>query len=96
MHAGIVNGGGFLLIRLSPIFENTTTPLFIALVFGLITTCFGIFCMWGQTSVKKKLAWSTVGQMGFMIFQCGLGAFSLALIHIIGHGFYKAHAFLTS
>jgi NAD(P)H-quinone oxidoreductase subunit 5 len=34
--------------------------------------------------------------MGFMMLQCGLGAFSAALLHLIGHSLYKAHAFLTS
>jgi NAD(P)H-quinone oxidoreductase subunit 5 len=43
-----------------------------------------------------SLAYSTIGQMGFMMLQCGLGAFSAALLHLIGHSLYKAHAFLTS
>jgi NAD(P)H-quinone oxidoreductase subunit 5 len=46
--------------------------------------------------VKTSLAWSTAGQMGFMIMQCGLGLFPLALLHIVAHSLYKAHAFLAS
>ena len=49
-----------------------------------------------QTSVKRSLAWSTIAQMGFMMLQCGLGAFSAAMLHIIAHSLYKAHAFLSS
>src|SRR5690606_34624863 len=40
--------------------------------------------------------YSTIAQMGFMMLQCGLGAFSAALLHIVAHSLYKAHAFLSS
>ncbi|MFQ3594819.1 MAG: proton-conducting transporter membrane subunit, partial [Sphingomonadaceae bacterium] len=43
-----------------------------------------------------SLAWSTIAQMGFMILQCGLALFPLALLHIVAHSLYKAHAFLAS
>jgi NAD(P)H-quinone oxidoreductase subunit 5 len=49
-----------------------------------------------QSSVKTSLAWSTVAQMGFMTFECGLALFPLALLHIVAHSLYKAHAFLAS
>jgi NAD(P)H-quinone oxidoreductase subunit 5 len=49
-----------------------------------------------QTSVKVSLAYSTIAQMGFMMLQCGLGAFPAALLHILAHSLYKAHAFLSS
>jgi NAD(P)H-quinone oxidoreductase subunit 5 len=49
-----------------------------------------------QTSVKRSLAYSTVAQMGFMMLECGLGAFGLAVLHIVAHSLYKAHAFLSS
>ncbi|MCA9020618.1 MAG: hypothetical protein KDA74_10775, partial [Planctomycetaceae bacterium] len=39
---------------------------------------------------------STIAQMGFMMLQCGLGAFSAAMLHILAHSLYKAHAFLNS
>ncbi len=49
-----------------------------------------------QPAVKTALAWSTIAQMGFMILQCGLALFPLALLHIVAHSLYKAHAFLAS
>jgi NAD(P)H-quinone oxidoreductase subunit 5 len=49
-----------------------------------------------QSAIKTALAWSTVAQMGFMILQCGLALFPLALLHIVAHSLYKAHAFLGS
>ena len=44
----------------------------------------------------QALAWSTAAQMGFMILQCGLALFPLALLHIVAHSLYKAHSFLAS
>jgi len=96
MHAGIINAGGFLLIRCSSVMISVQLILDALLVIGLITAVLGVLAMWAQSDVKKALAWSTVGQMGFMVLQCGLGAFAAALIHLIGHAGYKAHAFLRS
>jgi NAD(P)H-quinone oxidoreductase subunit 5 len=42
------------------------------------------------------LAWSTIGQMGFMLVQCGLGAWHLALLHVLAHSLYKAYSFLSA
>lgn len=96
MHAGIVNGGGYLLIRLSPIVSFTPQPMIALAIVGSITACLASLCMLPQTSVKKKLAWSTIAQMGFMMLQCGLMAWTAALLHLIAHSFYKAHSFLNS
>ena len=96
MHAGIVNGGGYALIRFSPLFTHGELALTLAVIFGSLTATIGVLVMWSQTNIKKSLAWSTVAQMGFMMLQCGLGAFGLVLMHILGHGFYKAHAFMIS
>ena len=49
-----------------------------------------------QTSIKVTLAYSTVAQMGFMLLQCGFGAFSSAGLHLAAHSLYKAHGFLAS
>jgi NAD(P)H-quinone oxidoreductase subunit 5 len=96
MHAGIINGGGYLLIRLSPLFVNAATALNLLVFVGTLTAVFGVAVMWAQTTVKKSLAWSTVAQMGFMMVECGVGAYSIAIAHILGHGFYKANSFLLS
>lgn len=96
MHAGIINAGGFLVIRMSPILVQAPAALHLLAVIGTITALFGSLVMLTQTSIKKSLAFSTVGQMGFMMLQCGLGAFSSALLHIVAHALYKAHAFLSS
>jgi len=96
MHAGIINAGGFLVIRLSPLVTLSPVALDILTVVGVITALVGGLVMLSQTSIKRALAFSTIAQMGFMMLQCGLGAFSAALLHIVAHSLYKAHAFLAS
>ena len=96
LHAGIINAGGFLLIRFADVVTISPTALAAVTVIGLATAIIGALCMMTQTSVKVSLAWSTVAQMGFMLLQCGLGAFSAALVHLVAHSLYKAHAFLSS
>lgn len=96
MHAGIVNAGGYLVIRLSPLFALAPESLLTLAAIGAFTACFGSVVMMTQPSVKRALAYSTIAQMGFMMLQCGLGAFSAAMLHILAHSLYKAHAFLTS
>ena len=96
MHAGIVNAGGYLIIRLSPLVSLTPSALSWLAVIGAITACYAGIVMSTQTSVKSSLAYSTIAQMGFMMLQCGLGAFSAAMLHIIAHSLYKAYAFLSS
>jgi NAD(P)H-quinone oxidoreductase subunit 5 len=96
MHAGIINAGGFLLIRLSPILVAAPVASQLLAGVGALTAAFGAVVMLAQPSVKRALAYSTIAQMGFMILQCGLGAYGLALLHICSHSLYKAHAFLTA
>lgn len=96
MHAGIINAGGFLVVRLSPIIAGSPTALNALALVGAFTALFASVVMLTQTSVKRSLAYSTIAQMGFMMLQCGLGAFALAVLHIVAHSLYKAHAFLSS
>jgi NAD(P)H-quinone oxidoreductase subunit 5 len=96
LHAGIVNAGGFLVLRFADVISLSTPALHLLALVGAVTALFGSVVMLTQTSVKAALACSTVAQMGFMMLQCGLGAFAPALLHILAHSLYKAHAFLAS
>lgn len=95
MHAGVINAGGFLVIRLSPLVSLSPIALDLLALTGAVTALLGSVVMLTQTSIKRSLAYSTIAQMGFMMLQCGLGAFSAALLHIVAHSAYKAHAFLS-
>ncbi len=96
LHAGIINAGGFLILRLSDMVSLSVPALEMLAMVGGFTALFGSVVMLTQTSVKVSLAWSTIAQMGFMMLQCGLGAFSAAALHIVAHSLYKAHAFLSA
>jgi NAD(P)H-quinone oxidoreductase subunit 5 len=96
LHAGVINAGGFLLLRLADIVAPSEGALHLLSLIGGATALFGSVVMLTQTSIKVSLAYSTVAQMGFMMLECGLGAFSAALLHILAHSLYKAHAFLSS
>lgn len=96
LHAGIVNLGGFLLIRLSPLVSDVGGAQTLLVVVGSVTAAVAALVMMTRISVKVMLAWSTCAQMGFMLMQCGLGAYDLALLHLVAHSLYKAHAFLAA
>ncbi len=96
MHAGIINMGGLLLIRMSPLLVEAPAVMPWLAAGGAVTALVGALAMLPQTDVKRKYAYSTVAQMGFMMLQCGVGAFAAATLHMVGHAFYKAHAFLAS
>jgi len=96
LHAGVINAGGFLLIRFADVMLLAPGVLAILVMIGGFTALFGGLVMLTQPAVKTSLAWSTIAQMGFMILECGLALFPLALLHIVAHSLYKAHSFLAS
>jgi NAD(P)H-quinone oxidoreductase subunit 5 len=96
MHAGLVNGGGFLLVRFAPLFAQADMLLNVMLCIGVVTAVLGTFWKLIQHDIKRMLACSTMGQMGFMLAQCGLGLFSAAIAHLVLHGLFKAYLFLAS
>ena len=96
LHAGVVNLGGFFLIRLAPLLERTPAAMNLLFVIGLSTALLAGLVMMTRVSIKLSLAWSTCAQLGFMLMQCGLGAWDLALLHLVAHSLYKAHAFLNA
>lgn len=96
LHAGIINSGGVLLVATAGLVQLSPGAMAALVMIGGFTALFGASVMLTQSAVKTSLAWSTVSQMGFMLLQCGLGLWALALLHIVAHSLYKAHAFLSS
>ncbi|WP_181687156.1 proton-conducting transporter transmembrane domain-containing protein [Halorhabdus salina] len=96
MHAGFVNAGGILLTRFAPVLTVDPAVMFSIVLAGAASALLGKLLKSVQADIKGKLACSTVGQMGFMIMQAGLGFFGAAITHLILHGFYKAHHFLSA
>ncbi len=96
LHAGVVNLGGFVLIRFAPLLEQAPAARGLLVALGLATAVLAGVVMLTRISIKVRLAWSTVAQMGFMLLECGLGLYTLAALHLLGHSLYKAHAFLSA
>lgn len=96
LHAGIVNIGGLVVIRLATLFDAAPLAQALLIVSGSVTAVLAGLVMMTRISVKVRLAWSTCAQMGFMLLECGLGLYELALLHLVAHSLYKAHAFLSA
>jgi NAD(P)H-quinone oxidoreductase subunit 5 len=96
LHAGVVNLGGLVLIRLAPLVSEVPAAMTTLTVVGGLSAVLAALVMSTRISVKVMLAWSTAAQMGFMLMQCGLGLWEMALLHLVAHSLYKAHAFLSS
>lgn len=96
LHAGVVNLGGFVLIGLAPLLAQSPAAQGLLIAVGGGTALLASFTLLTRVSIKVRLAWSTCAQMGFMLLEIGLGLYELALMHLIGHSIYKAHAFLAA
>jgi NAD(P)H-quinone oxidoreductase subunit 5 len=96
LHAGVVNLGGYVLILFAPLLEQASVARWLLVGFGFATAVLAGLVMLTRISIKVRLAWSTVAQMGFMVLECGLGLYTLAALHLAGHSLYKAHAFLSA
>ena len=96
LHAGVVNVAGFVMIRLAGLVGRLEGGQTLLVIVGTTTAVFAALVLTTRVSVKVALAWSTCAQMGFMLLECGLGAYGLALLHLVAHSLYKAHAFLSS
>lgn len=94
--ATMVVAGVYLVARLLPLFEVAEGTLLIVTLVGIITALFTGFMALAQTDIKKVLAYSTVGQLGFMFAALGSGHPDAAMFHLATHAFFKALLFLGS
>lgn len=92
--ATMVTSGVYLLNRVSAWFEGTPIAMGIVALIGALTALIGAAIAFGQTDIKKVLAFSTVSQLGYMFIGCGVGAFYAGMFHVITHAFFKALLFL--
>ena len=92
--ATMVTAGIFMVARMSPLFELSTTALSFVLVIGAITALFMGFLGIIQNDIKRVVAYSTLSQLGYMTVALGVSAYSVAIFHLMTHAFFKALLFL--
>lgn len=96
LHAGILNAGPFLAARFAFVMHQSALASGLLILFGGFTALFASTVLLTQSSVKVALGYSSVAHMGFMLLVCGMGVYPAAILHLVAHSFYKAHAFLSS
>ena len=94
--ATMVTAGVFLTVRFSELMVMSDFIMTFVLIIGLLTAFFAASVGFFQKDIKKVIAYSTCSQLGFMFVACGLGAFNIAIFHLITHGYFKALLFLSS
>ena len=92
--ATMVTAGIFMVARMSPLFELSTTALSFVLIIGSITALFMGFLGIIQNDIKRVVAYSTLSQLGYMTVALGASAYSVAIFHLMSHAFFKALLFL--
>lgn len=98
--ATMVTAGIFMITRLNFLFGIDTADMHtvntIIAVVGAVTALVAATIGLVQNDIKKVLAYSTVSQLGLMFLALGLGAYEVAVFHVITHAFFKACLFLGS
>jgi len=94
--ATMVTAGVYLLIRVSPLLEYSSTVLILCLWLGAITSVFSSLIGLFQQDIKKVIAYSTMSQLGMMVIAVGLSSYNIALFHLVNHAFYKGLLFLAA
>ncbi len=94
--ATMVTAGIFMVARMSPLFELSTTALSTVLVIGATTAFFMGLIGIVQNDIKRVVAYSTLSQLGYMTVALGASAYSAAIFHLMTHAFFKALLFLAA
>ncbi len=94
--ATMVTAGVVMVNRMHVVFEFSPVASGVVAVVGTFTALFAALIAFGQTDIKKVLAYSTVSQLGYMFVACGVGAYWAGMFHVVTHAFFKALLFLGS
>jgi len=92
--ATMVTAGVFLVCRMSPLIETSTTAMAAITFVGAATAFFAATVGTTQTDIKRVIAYSTCSQLGYMFMAAGVGAYGAAMFHLFTHAFFKALLFL--
>ncbi len=94
--ATMVAAGVFMIVRMSPLIDDAPGAMQFITVIGGTTALFAgtVGCV--QNDIKRVIAYSTCSQLGYMFIAAGLGAYPVAMFHLINHAFFKALLFLSA
>ena len=92
--ATMVTAGVYLVARMSGVYLHAPDASLLIAVIGTSTAFFAASIALVQTDIKKVLAYSTISQLGFMFLALGVGAYGVAIFHLVTHAFFKACLFL--
>lgn len=92
--ATMVTAGVYMIARSSVLFTLAPTAATIVALVGIVTALFAATMALTATDIKRVLAYSTVSQLGYMIFAVGIGAYAAGVFHLVTHAFFKALLFL--
>ncbi|MBA3561354.1 MAG: NADH-quinone oxidoreductase subunit L [Actinobacteria bacterium] len=94
--ATMVTAGVYLLVRAHPIFEAAPDVQALAAILGAVTLLVAGFVALVQWDIKRVIAYSTMSQIGYMFLAAGIGAYGVAIFHLMTHAFFKALLFLAA
>ena len=94
--ATLVTAGVFLCARCSPLYEHSPICLGVISCIGVCTALYAGLTGSTQNDLKRIIAYSTCGQIGYMVLACGLSCYGLAIFHMANHAFFKALLFLCA
>ncbi|MBF8378592.1 NADH dehydrogenase subunit 5 [Alicyclobacillus mali] len=97
MHAGVVNAGGLLLAKFAPVLATGgIIPRALLMAAAWVSIAIGTGILMIHADYKRQLVASTMAQMGLMLTECAVGAYAVAMVHLVLHGVFKATLFLRS
>ena len=94
--ATMVTAGVYLVVRTHALFEASEVALVVVAVVGVVTALYAGLSAIGQDDLKRVLAYSTISQLGYMFLAAGVGAYAVAIFHLVAHAFFKALLFLSA
>ena len=94
--ATMVTAGVYMLARSHAIYDMAPTAMAVVVIVGALTAVYGATVGLALTDIKGILAFSTTTQLGLMFVACGLGAYPVAIFHLVAHAFLKSYLFLTA
>lgn len=94
--ATMVTAGVYLIARFHPLFDRAPIAQGVVACVGMLTALMAGIIALSQIDIKRVIAYSTMSQIGLMIYAVGIGAYSTGMYHFATHAIFKALLFLAA